>query len=93
MSMEFNKTTSNFSLCYDLPALEFDEWKPTGVIESTPTSLQTEIYHNPAVFYPGGAMITASSNIVATVVGNLVVVVPSATANSGELACVSLNKQ
>jgi Glycoside hydrolase family 5 C-terminal domain len=92
-SMAFNKTTSNFTLCYNLPSMNVDEWKPTGSVQSTPISQQTEIYHNPSVFYPGGAVITTSPNVVASVVGNLVLVVPSASANPGELACVSLNRQ
>jgi hypothetical protein len=92
-TMTFNKTTSNFTVCYYLPTINEGEWKPVGVVESTPIGLQTEIYHNPAVFYPGGAAITTTPNVVASVVGNIVTVVPSATANSGELACVSLNKQ
>lgn len=89
ISMAFNRTTGQFGLCYTLPA-SLSQLTLTGSLETTPTSQVTEIYHNPPAFYPNGVSITTSPNVVATVSGKLILVVPASGANPGDTACVSI---
>ena len=94
--MSYNTTTAAFSLCYNLTGSAEDSaaspssesvW--AGPPAPAPLSLTTEIYFNAATRYPNGADVVTTTNVVATVQGNMVYVVPAGAGARGT-ACVSI---
>jgi len=80
ISMSFNATTGDFSLCYTLP---------TSLQSLSTLATTTEVYYNPSSHYPTGARVATTANVVANTTANMVYVTPSSASASG-IACVNI---